>query len=243
MKENNVGLFIFIIITGIFLLLIIAAASVNRKKLENEEDIHSKTDYDRSTTTKNRKTAHVNVSSKSTLLQKFLVNSNNKIIVINLQTNGLTEGKSVLSCSAMKYTISNNILQPIDTFKRFYFPKERFNPSATSNNGLTRPNITKLRENASYAENFIDDIEFVSFCQDTDAYVAYNVEFHLKFLQHIKPKYKFCIMKRNIVTVGIERSYGGHKYPTLEESAESYGIDLNQNKVDITAQIFQKMIL
>ena len=63
-------------------------------------------------------------------INEFLnVKRKTKIIVLDLETNGLDEGASILSCSAIKYEIDPKTFESkeLDCFNRYYLPVEPFN--------------------------------------------------------------------------------------------------------------------
>lgn len=100
-------------------------------------------------------------------IDKFLdVKIKTKVIVFDIETNGLDKEYSVLSCSAIKYEINPGTYEmtELDRFDRYYFPVEQFNPSAIDVNGLTRDVITERRGNANYPQHFNQDVDLEKFC-------------------------------------------------------------------------------
>lgn len=170
--------------------------------------------------------------------------SNNKIIVLDLETNGLNEIDSVLTCAAIKYEYSpsQHELTAADRFLRYYFSKEPENPEAIRINGLTREIISEKRSNNNWPQYFADDEDFRDFCADTDLFVAHNISFDSKFVPFIKNKKMFCTMKSNT-------QYFFGKYPKLVELAAFLNLNYYRSSfhdsaydVEITGQILQKMI-
>lgn len=187
-------------------------------------------------------------------IDKFLnVKRKTQIIIFDLETNGLNSGSSVLSCSAIKYEIdpSTYAIIEIDRFHRYYYPREQFNPQATSVNGLTSNVIAEKRGNASYPKHYTDDTDFECFCKDVPRYVAHNISFDMQFIPFIAKKKKFCTMMTNmdIVAVFFMEWKREWKWPKLSETAVHYGIPFNKSELhnsmtdtEVTAQIFFKML-
>lgn len=183
-------------------------------------------------------------------IEKFLnVKEDTRIIIFDLETNGLTNNYSVLSCSAIKYVINPNTyeLSELDRFNRYYFPVEEFDPSAISVNGLTKEVIKEKRGTATYPEHFHLDSNFAVFCSDTKRFIAHNISFDSRFVPFIKKRKKFCTMMTNtdIMTDYFMR----RKWPKLSEAATYYGIPFNKKDLhgsmsdtEITAKIFMEML-
>ncbi len=188
----------------------------------------------------------------SDAVKRFIGSSSVKtIIVVDLETNGLHPPQSVLSCSAIKYSVDpvSRTMEEIDRFTRYYLPKERVNRAAIAVNGLTRERIIRLRNGAAYPKYFLDDSGFQEFCSDVDGMVAHRAAFELRFLSFFK-KPHFCTMLQNtdIVRAGFMEWKGGYKWPTLAETANFYGVSLDGEFHDsnydceVTARIFKVMI-
>jgi len=187
-------------------------------------------------------------------ISKFLkVKTKTKIIVFDIETNGLDKNYSVLSCSAIKYEIDPNTFQmtELERFSRYYYPIEKFEKDAIAKNRLTKEEITKRRNNATYPEYFIQDIGFFNFCQGVSRFVSHNIDFDLKFLPFLNNKKKFCTMKINtdIIAVKLLDWKKEYKYPTLAETATFYNVQFNEiylhdSMVDteIVAKVFEKML-
>jgi DNA polymerase III epsilon subunit-like protein len=100
-------------------------------------------------------------------IDKFLdLKQKTRIIIFDVETNGLNGSCSVLSCSAIKFDFNHNTLEmtEIDRFNRFYYPVERFDPQAITINGLTRDVIKRKRGQCTYPEHFLSDSDFEIFC-------------------------------------------------------------------------------
>jgi len=186
-------------------------------------------------------------------IDEFLnVKRKTKVIVFDVETNGLSREHSVLSCSAIKYEYNPNAheMNELDRFERFYYPLERFNPSATAVNGLTRDVIDKKRGDATYFRNFNDDPAFEDFCKGVNRFIAHNISFDCKFVP-LSGKRKFCTMMANTDIVCTEwlpykREW---KWPKLSETASYYEIPFNEDELhgsmtdaELTAKIFAKML-
>jgi len=177
------------------------------------------------------------------------------IIIWDTETNGLKKHHSVLSISAIKcsLTIENekttsNITERYD---RFYFrkPGEEIGKDALNVNGLTDEVIEKRRDGVDYPANFCNDINsFRQFCSDTKHFVGHNIFFDKQFINFWLSN-MFCTMYSNNDILNLKRSNGQPKFPSLEETAEFYGVELDKNELHgsmydsfITYQVFLKMI-
>lgn len=187
-------------------------------------------------------------------IENFLdVKIKSKVIVFDIETNGLDKEYSVLSCSAIKYELNPETYEMIelDRFNRYYLPIEQSNPPAISVNGLTRDVITEKRGNADYPQYFNQDSGFEKFCNDVHRFVAHNIFFDTQFIPFLKGKKQFCTMMTNMDIVAVEffESKNEWKWPKLSETAIHYGIPFIESGLhysmydtEITAKIFLKMI-
>ena len=187
-------------------------------------------------------------------IDRFLdVKSKTRIIIFDVETNGLSGFYSVLSCSAIKYDFGPNTYEmtEIDRFNRYYYPVEQFDTQAIDVNGLTREVITAKRGDSVYPDHFCMDSAFETFCSDTERFVAHNISFDMQFIPLMEEKKKFCTMMTNtdIVCVYFMAQKNEWKWPKLSETAIHYGIPFNENDLhnsmcdtEITAKIFLKMI-
>jgi DNA polymerase III subunit epsilon len=187
-------------------------------------------------------------------IDKFLnVKRKTKIIVFDLETNGLKGSDSVLSCSAIKLEIDPSTCEvnELEHFSRYYFPVERYNPRAIAVNGLTKEAIADCRGDCDYPPHFIHDDGFIKFCEGVNRYVAHNISFDSRFVPHISRKKRFCTMMENMDIVAVQYlEYKNQwKWPTLSETATYYGVtyegdELHKsiNDTRITASIFKKML-
>lgn len=187
-------------------------------------------------------------------IEKFLdVKNKTRIIIFDVETNGLNGGYSVLSCSAIKYEIDPNAygMTEIDRFNRYYYPVEQFDPQAIAVNGLTKEVITEKRGDGTYPEHFCMDSDFETFCSDTKRFIAHNISFDMQFIPFLAEKKKFCTMMTNmdIVCVNFMEWKREWKWPKLSETAVHYGIQFCERELhgsmadaEITAKIFIKML-
>ena len=187
-------------------------------------------------------------------IDKFLnVKRKTRIIVLDVETNGLNGKCSILSCSAIKYEIHPTTYEmtELERFNRYYYPREKFDPQAIAVNGLTKEVLAEKRLGVDYPEHFDLDNDFQNFCSDTQRFIAHNVSFDTQFIPFLGNKKKLCTMKTNMDIVATEympwkREW---KWPKLSETANYYGISfledsLHDSMVDteITAKIFFKML-
>jgi len=177
------------------------------------------------------------------------------IIFWDTETNGLEKHHSVLSISAIKcsLTIKNEKAKAdiIERYERFYYRKhgEEIGEEAIEINGLTDEVIAERRGGAEYPDNFCDDIKpFRMFCSDTKHFVGHNIFFDTKYINFWLSN-TFCTMMTNTNIIGLKRKNGKPKYPSLEETAKFFGVELNKDELHssmydsyITYQVFIKMI-
>lgn len=174
------------------------------------------------------------------------------LIVFDVETNGFNKDTSVLSISAFRMKIEKDgAFTKEDEYDRFYhlIEGDEENKGATAVHGLSFDKIEELRGSiCSYPIYFKDDIEeFKEFCRGANYYIGHNAEkFDSKFIPWDIPKL-FDTMHSNTNRVCIPNTYG-YKWPKLNETAEFYGIKLDESKlhmslydVEITAKIFYKM--
>ena len=177
------------------------------------------------------------------------------IIIWDTETNGLKKNDSVLSISAIKCSLTieddkanSNITEKYD---RFYFrkPGEAIGKEAIDINGLTDEIIEKRRNGIDYPTNFCNDIHsFRQFCSDTRHFIGHNIFFDTKFINFWLSNV-FCTMLSNNDILKLKRKNGKSKFPSLEETAKFYGVELDKNELHgsmydsfITYQVFLKMI-
>lgn len=177
------------------------------------------------------------------------------LIFWDTETNGLAQYHSVLSISAIKcsITIENDKAKSdiTERYDRFYFrkPGEKIGEIAVNINGLTDQVIKERRGDSNYPENFCDDIDsFRQFCSDTKHFIGHNISYDKQYINFKLPNI-FCTMKSNTSIIGLKRKDGKPKFPSLEEAAKFYGVELDKNELHgsmydsfITYQVFLKMI-
>jgi DNA polymerase-3 subunit epsilon len=184
------------------------------------------------------------------------------LVVFDLETNGLSNRSSVLSCSAFKFSIRSSTpaegtagfsinpdnpfvfpeagpLQLTRVFERYYFSREPENMGAIRVNGLSEEVIRRRRGNEDWPAYFSDDQEFLDFLGDAGLFVAHNIDFDAQFVPFLYDKPLVCTMKSN--SIG--------KYPKLAELARRFKISTEGERLHgssydtyITALIFNKMV-
>jgi DNA polymerase III epsilon subunit-like protein len=187
-------------------------------------------------------------------IDSFLdVKSKTRIIIFDVETNGLHSRCSVLSCSAIKFYIdpNNYEMTEIDRFNRYYYPVEEYNREAIYVNRLTKDVITEKRGDCTYPDHFCMDSAFETFCSDTERFIAHSISFDAQFIPFMGGKKKFCTMMTNMNIVASEflEWKNEWKWPKLSETAIHYCIpfhesDLHNSMYDtqITTNIFSKML-
>jgi len=177
------------------------------------------------------------------------------VIFWDTETNGLTKHHSVLSISAIKCSLiidnERSDSDIVERYDRFYYrkPGEEIGKEAINVNGLTDEVISKRRDGAGYPENFCNDIDsFRQFCSDTKHFVGHNIFYDKQYINFWLPN-MFCTMMANNKIIGLKRRNGMPKYPSLNETADFYGVEINKNELHgsmydsfITYQIFLKML-
>lgn len=194
----------------------------------------------------------------------------NKVIsIITMDTNGLDLHDEIICICAKKYKIEDNRLVFIDSFSRFYIPKDGFNTKAQEyhkwNENNIRDMIDKLIEkdkiqNADESESFDkSSAEFFKFIKDTTI-VTNSKDFLVKKLHkyartedEIKTLHsnrKLGIIEDMEKFVKVKNDLGYVKRPTLLNVAEFYSVDKEYTKVldnalhknKLTTAIFYKIL-
>jgi DNA polymerase-3 subunit epsilon len=174
-----------------------------------------------------------------------------EVIFFDTETNGLSKYSSVLSMSAIKAVFNGSDIETVkETFSRFYYrnPGEPENVFAINVNGLTGPVIRQKRGKALYPEHFKDDRDFAAFCSGVRHFVGHNITFDRKFLDFSLPN-SFCTMRENTEVIRIIRRAGGFKFPRLQEAADYYRIETDEQQLHgsdydarLTYEIFKRML-
>ncbi len=189
------------------------------------------------------------------------------VVVFDLETNGLSNRNSVLSCSAFKFSVDGKNTTPdtdtdtdnkvsqgkshpftfpaagplklIDRFERYYFSLEPENYDAIRVNGLSTDVIKQKREYQDWPLYFSEDAEFIDFLKDAGLFIAHNIDFDAQFVPFLYDKPLFCTMKSN----------APGKYPKLSELARKFNINVDTHQLHgssydtyITALVFNKMV-
>ncbi|WP_067143316.1 3'-5' exonuclease [Oceanivirga salmonicida] len=176
-----------------------------------------------------------------------------KLIFFDVETNGL-KGTSVLSISAMKasYNTETDEMLKLGEYDRFYFRNdgEQINEKAIIVNGLTDEEIEirRSKSDIKYARTFEEDIQsFYDFCDGADHFIAHNIRFDRDFIP-FKLECQFDTMLENMNILKIPGKYNSYKWPTLNECAEFYNVEVDENELhqsiyDVLtmARIFFKM--
>lgn len=170
------------------------------------------------------------------------------VVVFDAETNGLDpERFSVLAIGAIRYQWDDyEILKEVGRFERFYYPKEEYNKRAIEVNGLTAEVIAQRRGNVTYPEHFDDDKGFKDFCQGVRLFAGHNISFDAGFVPFVKRFRKFDTMKSNTNIVCISNGNGGWKWPTLQETAQYYGVpfdELSTHGAMYDAEIAEKILV
>ena len=169
---------------------------------------------------------------------------NKNIIFFDVETNGF-QGSSVLSMSAIKvnYNFGKSEWLKVSEFNRFYFREEdeEMNEGAINVNGLTDEVIAlerkKLKDKiGDYPLTFKKDMDnFFLFCQDTDHFVAHNINFDRSFVD-FSLKNQFDTMMENIDIV-LSREILLKKVWGYKNEVETNVIDVYvryiRNKIDV----------
>jgi DNA polymerase-3 subunit epsilon len=184
---------------------------------------------------------------------KKQVNAPFNFVVFDTETNGFTKRQGVLSVSALKYFFDGENFTHIGEFERFYLPKGKLNKEAVAVNGLTKRVIKKHRKGHKYPKYWFQDIrsfrEFIG--TDTELIVGHNSPFDRSFYSSILNNSKvFCTMQSNRQRVKALDKNGRVKAPKLIETAISYNIPIEEEKLHasdydtyLTGEIFKKMIV
>lgn len=161
-----------------------------------------------------------------------------QIIVVDLETNGIRATNSVLSCSAIKYSLDalNFIMTETGRFNRYYYPRSgNFDEEARIVHGLNREKITQLRAGSDYPEHFIDDVGLTEFSKSVKKFVSHNTAFDMKFIEGKLAEESirtFCTMNsnRNIICIPLQNDiYDDDNDDDDESPLDALGINIMIN--------------
>jgi DNA polymerase III epsilon subunit-like protein len=179
------------------------------------------------------------------------IRDNNRFIVYDLETNGLLKNPmpSVLSISAEKCRLlPNKTIEIIDTYARYYYSVEPYDPRATKVNGLTDEYVIKQKRGKDdnlYPMYFLNDISsFKLFCEDAPVYIGYNnTGFDNIYLE------EHMIFPHSLDIMVVQSKIENKPNRKLKEVAPDYGIitdeaELHQSSYDVylTRSIFSSML-
>ena len=152
------------------------------------------------------------------------------MIILDFETNS-SNIHDVIEVAAYKVKKSGDEYIVTDTFHRYYYSKYKVNPYALLVHKLSPERVDALRDNASYAEYFEEDLEFIDFCKGTKTLVAHNISFELRHLGSlITFDNHFCTMKENKKVVNALNARSSVKNPKLIETCEFYDIDFDDEQ-------------
>jgi DNA polymerase-3 subunit epsilon len=153
--------------------------------------------------------------------------------------------------SAEKWNFDGFKFTKLGTFERFYWYPTFPNFGAMKVHHLTPLAIMKLRCGKKWPMFWYKDVlPFIRFIgNDTDLIVGHNSTFDRKFYSFMNNRKIFCTMWSNVKKVGSLNKNGKLKQPKLIDTARSYGIVIEEEKlhysaydVELTAKVFMKML-
>jgi hypothetical protein len=160
---------------------------------------------------------------------------------------------SVLSISAELCKLnSDKTVSVIDTYNRYYYCKEPYNPKATKVNGLvddeeiSKRRVESCGRNDLYQSSFLMDINsFKNFCGDTQLFLGYNNNgFDNIFLED------YMVFPHSLDIMLTQSNIENGKNRKLKEVAvDPYGIEMNEAElhqssydVALTRSIFSSIL-
>ena len=150
------------------------------------------------------------------------------MIILDFETNS-SNVHDVIEVAAFRVKNVGGKYAVSDTFHRYYFSEYEVNPHSLAVHKLSPERIEKLRSDADYPEYFIDDYEFIEFCNGAKTLVAHNVTFELRHIGNlIRFKTHFCTMKENKHIVKVVDVRGNTKNPKLIETCKFYKIKFDE---------------
>lgn len=156
------------------------------------------------------------------------------ILFFDTETNGL-ENCSVLSASAIMAVYPK--FEIVGKVNRFYYAEEEYNLQAWGVHGLDEETITKKRmgfsenEIKEYARHFRRDDQFSRVVRWADLIVGHRISFDLSFLPWVHTSHSFCTMHSNARIVQKRFMKDSWRWPKLVETAEHYGIEVDDEKL------------
>lgn len=177
-------------------------------------------------------------------------------IALDLETNGLRAGmEPVLSMSAEKFVIGQDKRIVIaDSFTRYYYCTEPYNPGATRVNHLYDDTVITERRSkdkwkGKYPKHFLDDLDFVKkFCGSCKNYMGHNIiNYDSKWLTStLDMKNMFDTQRAN---AWFPPSHNNGMGPRLPMAVDYYKITLDESQlhtssydVEMVRRVFEKML-
>jgi DNA polymerase-3 subunit epsilon len=152
------------------------------------------------------------------------------MIILDFETN-THNPYDVIEVGAIKVAFIDGEYKKIDAFHRYYYSKYDINQRALEVHRLTPQKIKNLRGGENYAKYFIQDNEFIEFCQDCNTLVAHNINFELRYLGNMVTfDNHICTMAQNKHIVRAVDIRGRLKPPKLIEACNHYGIDFDEEQ-------------
>ena len=152
------------------------------------------------------------------------------MIILDFETNSQNIG-DVIEVAAVKLKKVKDNYELVDKFHRYYLSRYSVNPYSYEVHKLTPELILAHRKDKTYSSYFIEDLDFVNFCEDSDTLVAHNISFELRHLDRmVKFENHFCTMKENKNIVKALNKNGKIKNPKLDETCNFYNIDFDDIK-------------
>lgn len=153
------------------------------------------------------------------------------MLILDFETNSSNE-HDVIEVAAVKIEIVDNEYIVKDKFHRYYLSRYPVNPFSYEVHKLSPELILEHRNklDIKYSSYFVEDEDFVEFCQGATTLVAHNISFELRHLRGlVEFRNHFCTMKENKHIVKALNKNGKIKNPKLDETCLFYGIDFDPN--------------
>ena len=152
------------------------------------------------------------------------------MIILDFETNSSTV-HDVIEVAAFRVEEEKGTYVIKETFHRYYLSQYPPNPYALEIHKLSPERLLRLRKGQNIPTYFVDDYDFVKFCESSTALVAHNIAFELRHIGTLACFDKhICTMKENKIVVQATNVQGRLKNPKLIETCRHYGIAFDEEQ-------------
>ena len=165
------------------------------------------------------------------------------LLIYDTETNGLTSLATVLMASALLVNFEDGIFTVIEKFNRYYHPVRpslahpKFRQFSSNEKAaivfhkLTDMVINVKRKGCTYPSRFDADTDIVELVKRADIIIGHNIKFDIRMSKFKGELNTFDTMHTNTKYCKLPSRRKGYKWPTLNETATHYNIQLDEGKL------------